>query len=497
MLNITSNGTDGILLEELNDEALRRQLPAIVYSAAMMIIGTPGNAIVLYVYFFKWRRSTSRMFILYLAFLDLVNCITTLPMEIFIMCHSVTLDLPSICKLSRFSTYTLNSSSALILVGIAVDRFKRICRPYQRTFSETISKRICIGAIVVSLSLTWPAIILYGTRRFQIGQIKGSSCLIENKYDETPYPIVFFGIMAFMTFGIFTTVSFLYYFVGIQIYKHRMFKIKNCSHVEQVVEDKSTEKSQNGKQSNEAASKASRDKESNGVVGNGIAITYDKASESDKFHTAQSVNEDAAKEITDDDLLRIPVSTANELSSDRSIYECSTVNIELESQTPLEAQPKLTEETKENEPSNSSRRNSSPTKRVKKRRTRVRYMLVRGASTLNSSGRTKCTSCLTIRVGKSTFMLFLITIAYIISFLPFYIIAIIRQSNTLFVQQLTPAGAMAYYLFLRSYLLSSAINPIIYSFCNAQFRGYCLDLFKRIFTRHAYVDDIKLKARRR
>ena len=191
-LNGTDNSSEGIsdilYLEKLNEEKLRTQLPAIIYTAILMIVGTPGNSIVIYVYFFKWRRSTSRMFILYLALLDLVNCITTLPMEIYIMRYSVMLDIPFVCKLSRFSTYTMNSSSALILIGIAVDRFKRICKPYTRTFSESFSKAICIGAILISFNLTWPAIVLYGTREVRLGDATGYSCLIENKYDLTPFP---------------------------------------------------------------------------------------------------------------------------------------------------------------------------------------------------------------------------------------------------------------------------------------------------------------------
>ena len=499
MFNMTDNDTNLIPLEEFNNEKLRQQLPAIIYTAGLMVIGTPGNAIVLYVYFFKWRRSTSRMFILYLALLDFINCITTLPMEIFIMRYSVMLDLPFICKLSRFSTYTMNSSSALILVGIAVDRFKRICRPYQRTFSENVSKCICIGAIVFSLSLTWPSIILYGTRRFQFGHILAKSCLIENKFDTTPYPIAFFGIMALMTLLIFTTLSVLYYFVGMQIYKHRMFKLRNCSHVEKIVEEKSTEKSQTIK-SKDPTSKASNEHESNDIIGNGIVITHEKPSDSEQFYTAESQNEDTKRETRSSyGLLRVPVNLAKELSTDRSVEEFSTVNIELDSHSNVENQVKLTEvpNGKETDHANVSERNSPPVKGAKKRRKRVRYLLVRGSSTLNSSGRAKCASCLTVRVGKSTFMLFLITIAYIISFLPFYIIALIRQSNSLFVQQLSPAGSMAYYFFLRSYLLSSAINPIIYSFCNVQFRGYCIDLFKKIFTRKSAFNEFKMKAMRR
>ena len=104
---------------------------------------------------------------------------------------------------------------------------------------------------------------------------------------------------------------------------------------------------------------------------------------------------------------------------------------------------------------------------------------------VNFSSSTEPCSCrwvklnIRMRIGKSTLMLFLITLAYIISFLPYYTLAIIRQSNDKFSTQLSDARYMIYHMFLRSYQLSSAINPVIYSFCNAQFRSFALNLSRR------------------
>ena len=458
MENITYNSTDIMLesfyLQKLNEKMLQIQLPAIIYTGILMIVGLPGNFIVIYVYFFKWRRSTSRMFILFLALLDLINCMTTLPMEIFLMRYSVMLDIPFVCKLSRFSTFTMNSASALILLGIAVDRFKRICKPYQKTFSESISKYISVGAIVLSVTLTCPAMILYGTRNIRLGNIIGKCCLIENKYDFTPFPIIFFSVMGFMTFVIFTTLSVLYYCVGMQIYKHRKFKKKNCSHVVKVAEDGSTEKSSNNtKQPTDNAAKLNE---------NGDSVVNGK------------------KEVHEVPLEQKNVGEENDSSN--KIQETNNQLLLVSPEPVVNIEDGLTETGDTKGANCVLEENGSHVKRTKKRRQRVRYVLVRGSSTINSSGRTKCVNCLTVRVGKSTFMLFLITIAYIISFLPFYTIVILRQSIEGFVQQMSAAGSMAYHVFLRSYLLSSAINPVIYSFCNPQFRGHCIDLFKRIFT---------------
>ena len=461
MENITSNATlslrDDILLENFNEKMLQIQLPALIYAATLMLVGIPGNSVVLYVYFFKWRRSTSRMFILYLALFDLICCVIILPMEIVTMRYSVMMDKPVLCKIFRFTTYLMNGSSALVLLGIAIDRFRRICRPYQRTFSEKISKYICIGAVIISISITWPSLILYGKREIAIGSITGQSCLIENKFDSSTFPIFFLGMMGIITFAIFTALTVLYYCVGMQIYKHRQFKKKRCTHVEKVAADHSS------------------------------AITSHKpevAEGNDKSIMRTNANDVNCPSDTERCL--------NEAIRPEAETKCETATEQTHANN-NESLPRgenglngsvHTEEQKQdvlNKDNSQTEVGGSPAKLTKKPRKRVKYVLVRSASTLNSSGRTKCINCVTVRIGKSTFMLFLITLAYIISFLPFYTIIIIRQSTEGFVQKLSNEGYTAYHVFLRSYLLSSAINPIIYSFCNPQFRGQCVDLFKCIF----------------
>jgi hypothetical protein len=72
-----------------------------------------------------------------------------------------------------------------------------------------------------------------------------------------------------------------------------------------------------------------------------------------------------------------------------------------------------------------------------------------------------------------------VTFAYVLTFLPFLVIAIHRTLNPMFYQGLSDPAKMAYQVFLRSYLLNCCINPIIYSFLNTDFRKRCACLFKQ------------------
>ena len=466
LFNYSDNGTyfdtTSLHLETFNDEIFTSYLPAVIYTAVLMMVGTPGNAIVIYIYRFKWRRCTSRVFIISLAILDFINCISTLPMEIYIMRYSVMLDIPLVCKMSRCLTYTMNSASAMILVGIAVDRFKRICKPFTPAFSVVNSKHICIASVFISVGITWPALVLYGTRDIQIGTITGKSCLVENRFDSTTYPNIYFIFMGLMTIVIFTTLSLLYYFVGVQIYKRRDFKQKRCSRVEMIVEEDSTEKSENGIANAGASSNSSNDNGDDIITGMKGVTAQDLPDNGKKRQLPEQCDDIEDEKATDD-------------SGQRDIYDKG------------HGDAKLREVRSKDKHCKKSDTMGLNAHHGKRRHSRVKYRLVRGSTAIMSSGRTKCSDYLTIRIGKSTFMLFLITVVYIVSFLPFYILAIIRQSKGLSVQQMSRASLMAYQVFLRSYLLSSAVNPMIYSFCNEQFRGYFVNILNRLFARKSSI----------
>ncbi|XP_060568445.1 muscarinic acetylcholine receptor M4-like [Ruditapes philippinarum] len=490
-LNVSKTNDDDFL-ETINNEIFLTKIPAVVYTSVMMILGLPGNITVFYIYFFKWRRSTSRIFILFLAALDTLNCSTTLPMEIYLMRYSVNLDQPLLCKLSRFSTYVMNSASALVLVGIAADRFKRICRPYQRAFSEAQSRYISIGAILFSMATTWPSLFLYGTRRVKLGNVTGSSCLLQNEYDSSPYPLIYFSFMITTTMLTFVILIILYYLVGLQIYRHRRFKLKNCTHVQQIVDEKTITakseksngeklKSSNNELNNVEEEDCAHDKVVVVVKAESVVQNDDDENELKPYQLGLPP---PCKDVgTSCGLLDIPYQQGGQLGSDFNLSEITRAT----SEHSLEGLK--VNELPEPKKAPSPKRKIQKVKEKKKRR-RVRYLLVRGSSTLNASGRAKCVNCLTVRIGRSTLMLFFITIAFVISFMPFYVLVIIRQSNSNFVRGMSKSGLTAFHLFLRSYLLSSAVNPFIYSFCNAQFRGYCKETFSRIFIKrhHSFMN---------
>ena len=103
-----------------------------IYLALVSLIGTLGNGIILLAYGNRWSssRSTSVVFILILACVDLWTCLIVVPTIAF--AEYKEFDVPTLfCRFYTFSKILINISS-LIMSFIAVDRFLNIALPHDR-----------------------------------------------------------------------------------------------------------------------------------------------------------------------------------------------------------------------------------------------------------------------------------------------------------------------------------------------------------------------------
>jgi len=97
--------------------------------AAMCLIGTAGNSLVLYVFGRRKDRLVSTFFILTLAAIDLTTCILVIPYTIYMEYVGYWVYSDALCKVYQFLVTSNVPLSAMIMVVIAVDRYFAICRP--------------------------------------------------------------------------------------------------------------------------------------------------------------------------------------------------------------------------------------------------------------------------------------------------------------------------------------------------------------------------------
>ena len=88
-----------------------------------------------------------------------------------------------------------------------------------------------------------------------------------------------------------------------------------------------------------------------------------------------------------------------------------------------------------------------------------------------------------VKPFRTSRMLLIISLVFVGSFLPFFVIALLRASLGYDFFDMTSTQLMFVSIFLRSSLVSNAVNPIVYAFFNMHFRQQCLALFRRILNR--------------
>lgn len=87
------------------------------------------------------------------------------------------------------------------------------------------------------------------------------------------------------------------------------------------------------------------------------------------------------------------------------------------------------------------------------------------------------------KVARTSFVFFVITLAFVLSFLPSLALMTLNTVKTKFAQTLTDHQFVAYSLFLRTYFINNSINPIIYGFLNQLFRIEVFDIVRRMTSR--------------
>ncbi|XP_022090534.1 D(2) dopamine receptor A-like [Acanthaster planci] len=107
----------------------------IVLMAFFMVAGILGNLLVIMVYLRnRWKRqSTANYFLCSLAVVDLIVCTVAIPIQLHLECSAVSRLVVALeCAVFAYVWHVVMFTSAWMLVGISVDRYYCLCRPFNR-----------------------------------------------------------------------------------------------------------------------------------------------------------------------------------------------------------------------------------------------------------------------------------------------------------------------------------------------------------------------------
>ena len=151
--------------------------------------------LVLYVYLCRYHKCNFKYFVLCLAFVDILSCLTTLPGEIFTQTFWYNCPFPILCKVkSFFNAFTIFASAFCLLI-IAVDRFRKVCRPLQWQIKPNVARILCGVNLCISFVLALPVGFLSGTYSYQEHykgfNIKVTVCEKDKYLRYTIYPMLY------------------------------------------------------------------------------------------------------------------------------------------------------------------------------------------------------------------------------------------------------------------------------------------------------------------
>jgi len=200
--------------------------PCMVYLCILAVLGIFGNSLVIYIYGFKFKRSTSHFFILSLAVLDNM-CSIPIIMEIFDKRFSMySGNYVILCKIIRSVEVFATVSSSVLLLCIALDRYYKVCKPLKgKYFSYRKARKCLIFCLIIGLLLSWPMILLKGPEKIETGvkNVVGYDCGDDDNFRGSVIPTIYFGLMGILNIIAILLLAAMYIriFRAIQIWKHK------------------------------------------------------------------------------------------------------------------------------------------------------------------------------------------------------------------------------------------------------------------------------------
>lgn len=437
---------NNVTLTELNDELVLLHIPTIVFIAILIVVGVLGNIYVIYIYTTKYSPSTYRSFIIWLGYIDLMACILGMPLLIVSMLYPYQFPSVAACRTFRFLHVLSVVSSAFIVLAIAFERHRRICDPFSQEMTTWKINVLCLIASVLGFVVAVPAILLYGDAEVDTGvnNITGHECFIDPTFNNT-FPRTYFICQLLLSVVSTLTMGIFYFRIGGRIWSHHHFIRSNTYPWTVHSKDRKLHLSDCCKKAEEINDKVAA--EDKNRVWDISKCTFDVP-----YQSSSSFHEDTSDK---------PIDDINIKADEYGEFNKKVVQIKSRSNSPI---------------SNKSLQDSKAAAEDDYSERRCRQNSSRSPSERSINGGPS------LRTRQVTFMLFMITVVFILSFIPHLILMVLITMDPNFTDDFSPFMIALYNFFLRSFVINNMANPIIYSFCDKKFRAECAKLGLKIIT---------------
>ncbi|KAL3889954.1 hypothetical protein ACJMK2_002269 [Sinanodonta woodiana] len=453
-------------LQEINDENAKLFVPVLVLYVSIMCIGIIGNAIVIVIYSCRFQLSPRKIFILTLALLDFTTCSVGIPYHVLDILEPYMYRYLVFCKMSTAIILFVHVSSISILISIGVDRYLKICRPFQTQITTRVAKYICGILIFASLVMSIPIFEIYGysTVKTGYGNITGVECFFSDEYRYNKFPVVYHVVLLSIFVAATIVLFVLYSFICRKLYISRR----------RLSLDKKTMNSQktySGENIMEACMLSSVPSKSQDVK---VATNFNGKNTRSKF----TINE----------TMKCPAVETGDSGCNRDLHENDEACVDSKSEsTKMDLIIDEKREAKENNMEIISMQVLKCKDRCGDRSRGYGFRLIscvlRCKTRINkiqhneSKRRRAIVRALTDkRTLKTTYTMFTITALFILSYIPTFYVTIHGLIDEEFWDRSSENELVLYNILLRSYLINNMMNPVVYGFMDEKFRQECFKM---------------------
>ena len=210
----------------------------LVYLTAIVILGVPGNGLIILVQMKNKDKSSTDCLVLTMAGFDFVCSSFNALLQIFQNTRVIWRFIAStfLCKAFLFISYATGASTTLLVAGIAIDRYIKTCKPLNTFYTTKKAKLLCVCISVVSFAFAVPTIPVFYLDVSLECTVEFSVFHILNSWN------IFLVSMTMTVFGI---VSVSYFNVTVSLRKRhkeqlrmRMIFVKGVSLLTSKMEDR-------------------------------------------------------------------------------------------------------------------------------------------------------------------------------------------------------------------------------------------------------------------
>ncbi|KAL3869343.1 hypothetical protein ACJMK2_042036 [Sinanodonta woodiana] len=472
--------------EDLDTQLISVLLPMTIFIAVESSVGLVGNILILYIYSRKYSICNFRYFVLFLAFVDLTSCLTALPGEIYVQINWYTMQLEWICKIkSYFNVLTVWGSGQIIFL-MALDRYKKICRPLGRQIPSSLARKLGIGTILTSSIAALPVAFLWGKQtyvmHYQGLNFAVSICEKSDQYKHTLYPAIYIIISYSIPVGVLMLAAATF---NILVVRTVFCNLEN-------VQDVDVSKTDHAKVTNEVTDSVRG--ESNSLQRENKEISAAnpqryveissicRKSESildqsfNKFLDIREFlsNKIIVPEIKDMDLHRTSTTDTHEIGElentyltakcltqlEDNIIQLRTDTVSGKSDVDFRSEQILSCEIK-----NMTRRNTDSV-----HKTTIKSVISTLENDKSKTASKRKNKKFQNRLRRKTIIMLILTSVFVVTTVTYNVLISVVAKGGDFLHNLSNIQKVFFFFFLRLYFINSAINPILYGILDPRFR---------------------------